>query len=25
MDFDPHAAFCAECEEYRETLRAEQG
>ena len=23
--FDPHAEFCAECEEYRETLRAEQG
>jgi RNA polymerase-binding transcription factor DksA len=24
LDFDPHAEFCAECEEYRETLRAER-
>jgi RNA polymerase-binding transcription factor DksA len=23
LEFDPHAEFCAECEEYRETLRVE--
>lgn len=23
LEFDPHAELCAECEEYRETLRAE--
>ena len=23
LEFDPHAEFCAECERYRETLRAD--
>jgi RNA polymerase-binding transcription factor DksA len=23
LEFNPHAEFCAECEEYRQTLRAE--